>query len=190
MARFSFRPAFTLKGRKFFGLRGFAGKPFHPPLTDVPIGAYILGAAFDLISWIWHDQSWSRDFFRAGTFVLIGGGIVSLATALTGFMDWWKSTPKGTQARRTVNAHALTMLTVTALVLIDIVVRLANDGKASTPPGIAILTVVAALLVSLGATIGGELVFDFGFNVASAGDSPVWHRSDRDLLPGEKPPQA
>jgi predicted membrane protein DUF2231 len=96
MARFSFRPALTLKGRKFFGLRGFAGKPFHPPLTDVPIGAYVLAAAFDLISWIWHEQSWAREFFRAGTFVLVGGAFVSLATALTGYMDWRKSVPKST----------------------------------------------------------------------------------------------
>ena len=39
MRTFSFRPALTLKGRKFKGLRGFAGKPFHPPLTDIPVGA-------------------------------------------------------------------------------------------------------------------------------------------------------
>jgi uncharacterized membrane protein len=187
MARFSFRPALTLKGRKFFGLRGFAGKPFHPPLTDVPIGAYVLAAAFDLISWIWHDQSWARDFFRAGTFVLIGGAIVSLATALTGYMDWRKSVPKGTQARRTVNAHAVTMLTVTALVLIDIALRLAANDEPATPASIAVLSVAAALLVALGATIGGTLVFDYGFNVTTAGDSPVWHRSDHNLMPGEKP---
>jgi uncharacterized membrane protein len=188
MARFSFRPALTLKGRKFFGLRGFAGKPFHPPLTDVPIGAYVLAATFDLISLIWRDQSWAREFFRAGTFVLIGGVIVSMATILTGFMDWRKSVPKGTQARRTVNAHAITMLTVTGLVLIDIAWRLSADAETSTPAGIAVLTVVLALIVALGATIGGTLVFDYGFNVTTGGDSPVWHRSDRDLMPGEKPP--
>ncbi|MEA2477997.1 MAG: hypothetical protein QOC87_2196, partial [Actinomycetota bacterium] len=40
MARlFSIRPAMKLSGRKFKGLRGFAGKPFHPPLTDIPIAA-------------------------------------------------------------------------------------------------------------------------------------------------------
>src|SRR2546423_1167222 len=38
MRIFSFRPSLTLRGRTFKGLRGWAGKPFHPPLTDVPIG--------------------------------------------------------------------------------------------------------------------------------------------------------
>ena len=49
---FSIKPAITLKGRKFKGIRGWAGKPTHPPLTDVPIAAYILAAAFDLVSFI------------------------------------------------------------------------------------------------------------------------------------------
>jgi hypothetical protein len=44
--------------------------------------------------------------------------------------------------------------------------------------------VVIALLVSVGATFGGTLVFDYGFNVEPAGDSPVWHKSERDVLPG------
>lgn len=48
MRRFSVRSAITLKGRAFKGLRGWAGKPFHPPLTDFPIPAYVLAAAFDI----------------------------------------------------------------------------------------------------------------------------------------------
>ena len=47
--RFSVRPAITLKGRQFKGLRGYAGKPFHPPLTDIPIAAYVIAAALDII---------------------------------------------------------------------------------------------------------------------------------------------
>jgi hypothetical protein len=47
---FSIKPALTLKGRDFKGLKGWAGKPFHPPLTDFPIVSYILAAAFDVIS--------------------------------------------------------------------------------------------------------------------------------------------
>ena len=190
MAKFSVRPSITFKGRKFLGLRGFTGKPLHPPLTDVPIGAYVLAAAFDVVSWLWHSESWSTDFFKAATLCLVGGLIVSLATALTGFMDWRVSTPKGTQARRTANAHGLTMLIVTGLVLIDIVWRLGSYDVAAptTSAALAALTVVIALLLAFGATIGGTLVFDYGFNVRTAGDSPAWHPSDRDLMPGEKPP--
>ena len=38
----------------------------------------------------------------------------------------------------------------------------------------------------LGGTIGGSLVFDYGFNVETAGDHPVWHRSETDVFPGRQ----
>ena len=49
MKRFSIRPTLTLKGRTFKGLRGWSGKPLHPPLTDIPIIVAVLvsfGATF------------------------------------------------------------------------------------------------------------------------------------------------
>jgi uncharacterized membrane protein len=159
----------------------------HPPLTDVPIGAYVLAAAFDVVSWIGGDAEWARDFYRAGTFALIGGVLVAVPTALTGFMDWLKSTPKGTQARRTANAHGITMATVTVLVLVTIAIRLGAYDEPSTPVLAGVLTLVVAGLTFFGAAIGGTLVYDYGFNVHTAGDSPAWHPSERDLLPGEKP---
>jgi uncharacterized membrane protein len=187
MRRFSVRPAITLKGRTFKGMRGWAGKPFHPPLTDIPVAAYILAAAFDVISLIGgHDRAWSREFWHAATFVFVGGALVSVAAALTGLFDWLRSSEPGTQARRTVNTHALIMVTVTVLALLDIALRLNAYDDASAPAGIAILSVVVAGLVSWGATYGGSLVFDYGFNVETAGDSPVWHQSESDVLPGEK----
>jgi hypothetical protein len=44
--------------------------------------------------------------------------------------------------------------------------------------------VIVGLLVSVGATYGGSLVYDYGFNVETAGDHPVWHKSETDVLPG------
>jgi uncharacterized membrane protein len=184
----SFRPALTLRGRTFKGLRGWSGKPFHPPLTDVPIGAYVLVAAFDLISFVGgDDEAWARDFYRAASFVLIGGAIVSVFAALTGFWDWLTSTEAGTQARRTANAHALTMVTVTVLVLVNIGVRtLTAWDEPATPVGVLVLSLVVAALTALGGTLGGSLAFDYGFNVETAGDSPVWHRSEEDVFPADR----
>jgi uncharacterized membrane protein len=187
MRKLSFRPSITFKGRKFKGLRGWAGKPSHPPLTDIPVGAYMLVAAFDVISFVGQDQEWARDFYRAGTFTMIGGAVVSLLAALTGYWDWLKSTEKGTQARRTVNAHAWTMVTVTLLVLADVVLRwFVYDGDPHTGAVVLVLSLLAALLTILGGTIGGSLAYDYGFNVETAGDSPVWHQSETDVLPGQK----
>jgi uncharacterized membrane protein len=185
MRHFSFRPALTLRGRTFKGLRGWAGKPLHPPLTDVPVGAYMLVAAFDVISVAGQSEAWGRDFYRAGTFTLVGGAAVSLFTALTGFWDWLRSSEAGTQARRTANAHALTMITVTALVLADIGTRiLLYPGHRYTPVVPLVLSLAAAALTVLGGTIGGSLAYDYGFNVETAGDHPVWHKSEKDVFPG------
>jgi uncharacterized membrane protein len=186
MRKLSVRPTLTLRGRKFKGLRGWSGKPTHPPLTDIPVAAYIFAAVFDVIATFGRHQLWAIDFFRAGTFVFIGGAAVSVLTALTGFWDWLRSTEKGTQARRTANTHAWTMITVTVLVLVDIVLRLNVYSNRTYPTiPILVLSVVAAALVSFGATFGGTLVYDYGFNVETAGDSPVWHVSETDVMPGQ-----
>jgi uncharacterized membrane protein len=186
MRRLSFRPALTLRGRKFKGLRGWAGKPLHPPLTDIPVGAYLIAAVLDVISIVGQDEEWARDFFRAATFVLIAGAAVSLLTALTGFWDWLRSTQPGTQVRREANAHAITMITVTVLVLVNIGLRtLEYGGDQHSGAVVVALSVVGAVLTALGGAIGGSLVYDYGFNVETAGDSPAYHESEKDVLPGK-----
>lgn len=202
---FSIKPSLTIKNRKFKGLRGWAGKPFHPPLTDIPIAAYILGATFDVLSWLLMPDppargvtqlnvqdpflprlNLSQDLWRAATFVFIAGLIVSVPTAITGIWDWWKSTPKHTQAWRTANWHMAIMGTTTVLVVLDVIWRTVIDDQLSTPPLLALLSVVIVGLVSFGALYGGALVYEMGFNVETAGDSPVWHESETDIYPGQE----
>lgn len=185
MRRFSFRPVLTMRGRTFKGLRGWSGKPLHPPLTDVPIGAVVLATALDVISAAGAGSAWSREFYQAATFVLIAGALVAVAAAVTGFWDRWRSSEPGTQARRTINAHALLMTTTVVLVLANLAVRwLVYHSNPHTPPIVLALSVAGALVGAVGATFGGSLVFDYGFNVETAGDHPVWHRSERDVFPG------
>lgn len=189
MRHFSVTPPLTIKGREFQGLRGFAGKPFHPPLTDIPVAAYLFGALFDVLSTLLHEgrPALGADLFHAATWVFLGGAVVSLLAALTGWADWHRSSEPGTQARRTVNTHAVLMIAVTVLTLANLAVRLTVlQDRASSPVGLSVLSVVIAVLVTTGAAYGGSLVFDYGFNVATAGDSPVWHVDERDVLPGEK----
>ncbi|MDQ4026730.1 MAG: DUF2231 domain-containing protein [Actinomycetota bacterium] len=180
---FSIKPGVTIRGRKFKGLRGWAGKPAHPPLTDIPVACYVIFPIFDLISLAVEDGSaTSRNFFDAATYVAIAGLIVSVPTALTGFWDWLKSTPKHTQAWRTANWHMAVMLTVTLLVVVNLLVR--NNEDWSTLP-LTVLSLVTAGLVTFGASYGGSLVYDYGFNVETSGDHPVWHESEEDVLPGQ-----
>lgn len=193
MRHFSVKPALVVRGRQFHGLRGFGGKPFHPPLTDIPIAAYIFGALFDVLSLALSDAhaQLGRELFHAGTWVFLGGAAVSVLAALTGWADWHRSSEPGTQARRTINTHAIIMITVTVLTLADLALRLTTwNDRASSPAGLAVLSALIAGLVVIGASYGGTLVFDYGFNVETAGDSPVWHVNERDVLPGQKAPEA
>ena len=193
---FSIRPTWSLKGRRSQGLRGFTGKPFHPPLTDFPIVCYTLAAVFDLIS-CFSDSAdpKAHDFFVAATFVMVSGFIVSLGAALTGFMDWWKGIPrdrksgpigkaKHTQVWRTINWHATVMLTVTAITLIDIVLRVSDFDQGQTQTSWLILSLIAAAGVLFGAAYGGTLVFEYGFNVENVEE--VWKESEEDHVRGER----
>lgn len=184
---FSIKPSLTVRGRKFKGLRGYAGKPFHPPLTDIPVAAYILAMVFDIVSAAaGPDSTLGHDFFVSATHVLVAGAVVSLPTALTGFWDWLRSTEPGTQAWRTANWHMVVMITVTLLVVADIVLRLGDWPEAATPAPVLILSVAVGLLVSYGAVYGGALVYEYGFNVENAGDHPAWHHSEADVVHGQE----
>ena len=94
-----------------------------------------------------------------------------------------------TQVWRTANWHMAVMVTVTAIVAVDIALRLAQFDRHAAQLPTTILSVLAGLLVAYGATYGGSLVFDYQFNVSSLGkDSTVWDETEVDQFPGKKPP--
>jgi len=78
------------------------------------------------------------------------------------------------------------MVTTTAIVFVDLGLRWFRYHALPGPTtAVLVLSIAAALVVAMGATYGGTLVFGYGFNVESAGDHPVWHRSERDVFPGQ-----
>jgi hypothetical protein len=99
-------------------------------------------------------------------------------------MGW--QTAKRTQVWRTVNAHALIMVTATVL----------GAGGDSPPPvpvrvsatgfPVLILSVIVALLVLWGSFYWGELAYDYQFNVERLKGSTVWDETQGDEMPGER----
>jgi uncharacterized membrane protein len=202
MRLFSIKPALTLRGRKFKGIRGWAGKPSHPPLTDFPIVCYVLAAIFDVLSVATNDAEFERDLFRAATFVTIAGLIVSFGAVLTGFWDWWKGLERDrskgpigraarTQVWRTANWHMAIMLVVTTIVVVNVVLRVTGFDEGATIL-VLVLSLASGGLVALGAAYGGAMVFDYQFNVEPLKGSTVWNETEEDQLPGQKaaPPAA
>ena len=191
---FSIKPSLSIKGRKFKGIRGLSGKPFHPPLTDIPVAAYFLVSIFDLVSFIaWRrnpESNVARDFFVAATYVIIAGAVVTVPTIITGFWDWLKSTPNRTQAWRTANWHMAVMLTMSMVVAANIMLRLAyweTGQQQGTDSTIMILSVIVGLLVTFGAIYGGTMVYEYAFNVEQDIDH-AYTESTEDHYPGRDAP--
>jgi uncharacterized membrane protein len=172
--RFALGSALSLRGRTFQGLSGFEGKPFHPPFTDVPVGAYVIAPVLDVVAFIGRDEGWGTDASTAARYTLLVGAAFSALTVLTGFSDWLRM-HAGSEVRRITNSHALTMIVVSALVVTDLIVRWDSDR---TSAGLMILGLVILGAVTLGSAIGGSLVFDKGYKVRARMKPPEPARSD------------
>ena len=164
MPRFSVGNAFHFKGRTFYGpLRGWQSKPLHPPLTDVPVGAYVVAPILDVAAFVGKHATWSHEVYRAAGITLLIGAIFSVPTALTGLADWLKTRP-GSSVRATANMHMATMLTVTALVLGDLALRFPGSMHHASA-GSLILAIAIIALTTAGGALGGSLVFERGMRV-------------------------
>lgn len=186
MRSFSTGGAFRLRGRrKYGGLRGYEGKPIHPPLTDIPIGAYIIAPILDIIAFAGRNQSWGYEVFVAAGLTLLIGGAFSLITALTGVADWSHTKP-GSDTRRIANAHGLIMVLVTAMVLTNLGARFLGNME-TTSGGLLALSLAILAVTAIGGAIGGTLVYDHGMRVAvkrdpeqapqTAAERAAWRRA-------------
>src|SRR6188508_3001602 len=130
---------------KFF-LKGPAGHPLHPPLTDATIGAYTLAAAMAVVSRLGVSE---HNTATAWWLALIAGLVVSAPTAITGFVDWLDIKP-GTPLWRTATAHLMVMLAATVLFAITAGAGHADYVDRSISGGALILTLVGYGLLSVG----------------------------------------
>ena len=189
MRKFSFRPALTLRGRASRGRgAGPASRCTHRSPTS-PSAAYVLAAAFDVISFAGgDDQAWARDFYRAGIVRphrrrrRVG---VRRAHRLLGLADVDREGHPGPPHRQRPRLdddhrdrsgrgrHRRARLA-------DYWDEPATPGRRSSSPW------SRPRSPFLGGTLGGTLAFDYGFNVETAGDHPVWHKSETDVFPGDK----
>lgn len=142
-------------------------RPMHPPFTHFPIAAYVLAAAFDIISLAGGSgHKWSAQLWHAGTFVLVAGLGVCLLTMLTGFWDLIRFPEHRQEAIKAIAVHVCVQAAVFMIGAGDVAWRLTERNQPSTPPGILVLTVAAAVLVCVGGHVGGTLVFKYGTGVA------------------------
>src|SRR4029078_5897387 len=95
---------------KFF-LKGPAGHPLHPHLTDATIGAYTFATAMAVLSRLGVSEHNTATAWWLG---LLTGLVITLPTALTGFLDWLDIST-GTPLWRTATLHLSAMLSATVV---------------------------------------------------------------------------
>src|ERR671915_1079422 len=86
--------------------RGPPGHPFHPPLTDVTIGAFTFATIAAVLSQLGVAE---EQFAHGWWLALIVGLILSAVTAAAGWIDYFSISP-GTPLRRTALTHGLTIV--------------------------------------------------------------------------------
>jgi nitrite reductase/ring-hydroxylating ferredoxin subunit/uncharacterized membrane protein len=148
------------------------GHPLHPAITDVPIGAWLLAAIFDVV-WLISPSANAWAARGAEAAVLIGI-LAAVGAALTGMADW--SHTYG--AERTSGLyHALLNVVALVLYIISFVVRLGVGTGESVVA--AVLGFIAVVVVLLAAYFGGDMVFGKGTGV----DHTAWTEGSHDFVP-------
>jgi uncharacterized membrane protein len=150
-------------------IRGWPGKPSHPPLTDASIGAYTVGVAMLVLGALGVEE----EQMAHGSLLAIGGGLaLAVPTALTGLLDWL-AIPKGTPARTTATVHLLVMLTATVVFALAFIAQLDgyDNGQVEALP--LVVGLAGEALLAGGGYIGGTIVFVYGVRVLKRPQTPV-----------------
>lgn len=128
------------------------GHPLHPALTDVPLGAWTVAVAADLIHYAVPALP------TAVGDVALGFGLVgAVGSAVTGYTDHHETFG---HERRVATLHGLLMTVVTVLMLASLGLRW--QGGAGAHGGAVGLAAIGLLLGLAGAFLGGHLTFGIG----------------------------
>ena len=124
------------------------GHPVHAVVTDVPIGALTVSLVADIIG-----QPLVADVS------LLLGVLAMVASAVTGLADY---TDVDGTARTRATVHSVVMVVALGIYALSLLIRSGNPPDRLLPIA---LSVVGYLLLSLGAAIGGDLVYLIGTHV-------------------------
>src|SRR2546423_7619509 len=121
------------------------GHPLHAAVTDIPIGALTITVILDLLN------------ERTGADVaLVVGVLFMVVAALTGAADYTDT--DGTALMR-ATVHSILMVVALVLYLVSLVLRAGAPTDRTAP---VVLSIVAYLVLTAGAYVGGDVVYVLG----------------------------
>jgi uncharacterized membrane protein len=148
-------------------LHGLPGHPLHPPLTDATIGMFVLAGGLALLGALGAIED---EAGKACWLALIGGLIVALPTAATGFADWIRL-DWGSARWRTATLHLTAMITAVALFAVAAWLQHRGYQRGEVTTGGLVFSLVGLVVLTVGGWLGGTIVFVHGVRVLAAEDS-------------------
>lgn len=121
------------------------GHPLHSASTDLPIGLLLGSVVLDLVG-----QPTGADVVLVATIIFV------VASALSGLADY--SETEGTALTR-ATLHATLMTIGLVMLIVSLVIRAGGPDDRTIPIAISI---VAFLVITAGAFVGGDVVYVFG----------------------------
>ena len=144
------------------------GHPLHGAATDIPIGLLLGSVVLDLLG-----QPTAADI------TLVATALFMVAAAVTGLADY--SETDGL-ARTRATLHGTLMTVTLVVVVVSLVLRAGAPADRTIP---IVLSIVAFLLITAGAFVGGDVVYVFGNMVnrhAFRGAGTKWIKLDTGAL--------
>ncbi len=149
-------------------LKGWPGKPSHPPLTDASIGAYTVGVVMLVLGALGVEE----EQMAHGALLAISGGLVlAVPTALTGLLDWL-DIPAGTPKKTVATIHLVAMVAATIAFAATWLLHLGGYDDGQVEAAALIAGVIAEGLLTIGGFVGGAVVFVYGNRVLNRPETP------------------
>jgi uncharacterized membrane protein len=145
-------------------LHGLPGHPLHPPLTDATIGMFVLATGLAVVGAFGGVEDTAGP---ACWLALVGGLIVAVPTAATGFADWVRL-EWGTSRWRTATLHLTAMVCAVVLFALAAWLQHAGYDRGEVTTGGLVLSVAGLVALSAGGWLGGAIVFVHGVRVLAA----------------------
>ena len=147
-------------------VHGLPGHPLHPPLTDATIGMFVLATGLSVLGALGAIEDAAG---KACWLALIGGLIVAVPTAATGFADWIRL-DWGSARWRTATLHLTAMLTAVTLFAVAAWLQHRGYQRGEVTTGGLVFSVLGFVALTTGGWLGGAVVFVHGVRVLAAGE--------------------